>query len=372
MFSLKAGEVGRDETSPGRKFRREVTLSDATRLGASTPMDAVAHIVAEIADTDATILIRGESGVGKDHVAQAIHAVSARREHPFVKVNCAAIPVELLESELFGYERGAFTGAYRRKPGQFELADRGTIYLDEVAELPTPVQAKLLHVLQDLRFSPVGGHGPVAVDTRVIAATNQDLEEAITRRRFRADLYNRLNVVEIRVPPLRERPKEIPALAATFLARFNARYGRTTQISSALMARLLEYQWPGNVRELENLIRRLVVLGPETAFGGWTGAPPGALAAAEHRDGLREIARRAAREAERKALQDVLETTAWNRAEAARILKLSYKSLLNKISECRLTPLTRPTSIARASCSPAREPDRFVATAAGAPCDTAG
>jgi transcriptional regulator with GAF, ATPase, and Fis domain len=200
-------------------------------------MRAVARIVAEVADTDATILLRGETGVGKDHVARILHAVSPRREHPFVKVNCAAIPVELLESELFGHERGAFTGAYRRRPGQFELADRGTIYLDEVAELPLPLQAKLLHILSDLRVRPVGGRGSIDVDARVIAATNQNLEDAIMRGQFRPDLYYRLNVVEIHVPPLRERPDEIPALAAAFLARFNARYGRTRQISPALMAR---------------------------------------------------------------------------------------------------------------------------------------
>ena len=303
-------------------------------------MRAVARIVVEVADTDATILLRGETGVGKDHVARTIHAVSARREHPFVKVNCAAIPVELLESELFGHERGAFTGAYRRRPGQFELADRGTIYLDEVAELPLPLQAKLLHILSDLRVRPVGGRGSIDVDARVIAATNQNLEDAIMRGQFRPDLYYRLNVVEIHVPPLRERPDEIPPLAAAFLARFNARYGRTRQISPALMARLTGYPWPGNVRELENVIRRVVVLDREPALDAWTAEARGAPAS-EHADSLREIARRGAREAESRALRDVLEAVRWNRAEAARLLKVSYKGLLGKIAEYRLTPSRR-------------------------------
>src|SRR3989454_12361317 len=202
----------------------------------SPQMQAVWRVIENIADTDATVLIRGESGVGKDLVARAIHARSPRRGDPFVKVNCAAIPAELIESELFGHERGAFTGAYRRKPGQFEYAKDGTIYLDEIAELPLGLQAKLLHVLQDFRFSRVGGHGLIDVDTRVIAATNRELEEAMTRGEFREDLYYRLNVVEIRVPPLRERREEIPRQASWFLAKFNAQYGRQKQLLPETMA----------------------------------------------------------------------------------------------------------------------------------------
>ncbi len=185
-------------------------LDYAALLDGSPQMRAIRTIVENIADTDATVLIRGESGVGKDLVARAIHAASARRGGPFIKVNCAAIPGELLESELFGHERGAFTGAHRRKPGQFEYADNGAIFLDEIAELPLTLQAKLLHVLQDFRFSRVGGYGVIEVDARVIAATNRDLERAIDRGEFREDLYYRLNVVEIHVPPLRERREEIP------------------------------------------------------------------------------------------------------------------------------------------------------------------
>src|SRR4029077_1354079 len=194
-------------------------------------------------DTDTTVLIRGESGVGKDLIARAVHRASTRRDGPFVQVNCAAIPQDLLESELFGHEKGAFTGAYRRKPGQFEYANKGTVFLDEIAELPLALQAKLLHVLQDFRFSRIGGHGIVAVDARVIAATNRDLEDAMKRGEFREDLYYRLNVVEIRVPPLRERREEIPMLAKWFLAKFNAQYGRQKQLQPETLARLREHPW---------------------------------------------------------------------------------------------------------------------------------
>jgi len=231
-------------------------------------MQAIRAIIESIADTDTTVLIRGESGVGKDLVARAIHTRSARRHGPFIKVNCAAIPSGLLESELFGHERGAFTGANRRKLGRFEDANHGTIYLDEIGELPLALQAKLLHVLQDFRFTRVGGHGPVVeVDVRVIAATNRDLEAAMSRGAFREDLYYRLHVVEIRVPPLRERREEIRKLASYFLAKFNAQYGRRKQLSPETMRRLQEYSWSGNVRELENAIRRMVVLAEgEQAF----------------------------------------------------------------------------------------------------------
>jgi len=284
-------------------------------------MRAIGRIIAEVADTDVTVLIRGECGAGKDHVARAIHAASARREHPFVKVTCAAVPVGLLESELFGDERGAFTGAHRMKPGQFELADQGTIYLDEIAELPLALQAKLLHVLQDLRFMRVGSRRSVGVDTRVIAATSQDLEDAIVRGEFRPDLYDRLNVVEIQVPPLRERPEEIPALVAEFLAKFNAQYGRSKEISPAAMGRLIERPWPGNVRELENVIRRLVVLDREQALDAVVGEAPGAAGPPVRRpapESLWEVGRRGAREAEHRV-----------------------ETLLDKIAEHRLAPSGR-------------------------------
>jgi two-component system response regulator AtoC len=309
-------------------------------------MRAIGGIIESISDTDTTVLIRGESGVGKDLIARAVHRASTRRDGPFVKVNCAAIPQDLLESQLFGHEKGAFTGAHRRKFGQFEYANKGTLFLDEIAELPLALQAKLLHVLQDFRFSRVGGHGVIDVDARVIAATNRDLEAAMTRGLFREDLYYRLNVVEIRVPPLRERRDEIPVLAAYFLAKFNAQYNRKKQLSPETVARLQEYPWSGNVRELENAVRRLVVLtdgeqAVEALVAPRRHSGIAEAARATISEGLRDIARRGAREAERQALAEVLDRVHWNRAEASRILKVSYKTLLNKISECGLKPPPR-------------------------------
>jgi two-component system, NtrC family, response regulator AtoC len=332
-----------EKTVRGRSIIEPIALLDG-----SPHMRAIRTVIENIADTDATVLIRGESGVGKDLVARAIHAASTRREGPFVKVNCAAIPGELLESELFGHERGAFTGAHRRKPGQFEYANTGTMFLDEIAELPLALQAKLLHVLQDFRFTRVGGNGVIEVDARVIAATNRDLERAIDRGEFREDLYYRLNVVEIHVPPLRERREEIPLLASAFLSRFNEQYGRKKRLSPETLARLMEHSWSGNVRELENAIRRMVVLADgEQAFqaslprrrSGHVATAAGPAPTIS--ESLRDIGRRAAREAERKALAEVLDRVHWNRAEAARILKVSYKTLLNKISECELVPPPR-------------------------------
>jgi two-component system, NtrC family, response regulator AtoC len=320
--------------------------SSSPFLDGSPQMRAIRTVIDHIADTDATVLIHGESGVGKDLVARAIHAASSRRYGPFVKVNCAAIPTELLESELFGHEKGAFTGAHRRKPGQFEYANKGTIYLDEIAELALALQAKLLHVLQDFRFSRVGGHEPLEVDSRVIAATNRNLEEAMASGEFRDDLYYRINVVEIRVPPLRERREEIPELASRFLARFNAQYGRQKQLTPQTLTRLMEHPWSGNVRELENVMRRLVVLADgeqaiEALVGRNCNGHPEHCSAPRFtvaEGGLREIGRRGAREAESKALREVLDRVSWNRAEAARSLKVSYKTLLHKIAECGLRP----------------------------------
>jgi transcriptional regulator with GAF, ATPase, and Fis domain len=317
-------------------------------LSLSPKMRLIGKMIEDIADTDATTLILGESGVGKDIVARAIHATSTRRRGPFVKVNCAALPAELLESELFGHEKGAFTGAYHRKLGQFEYAHKGTIFLDEIGELPLALQAKLLHVLQDFAFCRIGGRDLIRIDTRVVASTNRDLAQALRHGQFRHDLFYRLNVVEIHVPPLRERRQEIPALATWFLERFNRQYGRQKVLDLELTELMTHDAWPGNVRELENMIQSLVVLSNDRplreALRARRGAgpltppsremaptrPPSAV-------GLREIARWAAQEAERQALLEVLQQVHWNRAEAARILKVSYKTILNKISECRLT-----------------------------------
>ena len=323
-------------------MRTALDLTDGVPIfDRSAQMRAVGAIIDHIADTDATVMLRGESGVGKDLVARAIHARSTRRHGPFVRVNCAAIPSGLLESELFGHERGAFTGATQRKLGRFEYAHQGTIYLDEIGELSPELQAKLLHVLQDFRFTRVGGHALVQVDARVIAATNRDLERAMARQEFREDLYYRLNVVELRIPPLRERREEIPGLAAWFLERFNAQYGRTKRLAPETLVLLGAYTWPGNIRELENTVRRMVVLADgEQEFAALVArqsGQPAALPALPDGEGLREIGRRAAREAERIALAAVLERVRGNRLAASRILGVSYKTMLNKITEYGLT-----------------------------------
>ena len=340
-------------------FSERYVTEFAPLLILSEKMRAIKDVVEQVANTDATVLIRGESGVGKDLVARAIHHASQRWDQPFVKINCAALPAELLESELFGHEKGAFTGAYRKKLGKFEFANKGTLFLDEIGDLPLSLQAKLLHVLQDHEFSRVGGRETIQVDARVVASTNRDLEEAMAGGHFREDLFYRLNVVEIQVPALRERREETPFLVNYYLEKFQKQYHRHVVLAPEAVRLLLEYDWPGNIRELENVMRRLVVLGSAPSAqkeilgrlrpvgpakaeptGGTEGAAP-----AQREDPiltLREVARRAAREAERKALSEVLERVHWNRAAAARLLKVSYKTILSKIAECGLDPKTPP------------------------------
>jgi two-component system response regulator AtoC len=310
-------------------------------VSVSTAMRKVFEMVDRIADADVPVLIRGESGVGKEVVARAIHARSQRSSKTFVKINCAALPSELLESELFGHERGAFTGAHAEKPGKFELADGGTIFLDELGEMHISLQAKLLQVLQDEEFYRVGGKKPIRVDARVVVATNRELEQEIEKGQFREDLYYRLNVVSVRVPPLRERKEDIPPLVQHFAAKYGNRYGSPPEIRAEVIARFLQHGWPGNVRELENMVRRLVVLGDENAVldelgvralaKGDAAAPP-AIELPE--DGLKAIARRAAMAAEREAIEQTLRLTGWNKRKAALRLKISYKALLYKIKEC--------------------------------------
>ncbi len=320
----------------------------------SERMRAVEDIVRRAADTNVTVLINGESGVGKEMVARAIHQISGRLDKPFVKVNCASLPAELLESELFGHEKGAFTGAHRRKPGKFELAHQGTFLLDEIGEMPLSLQAKLLHVIQDGKFFSVGGTELITADVRLIAATNRNLAALVTSGQFREDLYYRLNVVTIPIPPLRTRREEIPPLTQHFLSKFCLQYNREMPaVSTETMRLFQEYSWPGNVRELENMIRRLVVLQSEalvqeeialrtekpqydlTPHGPGLAKSPAALRGG--RDlGLKDIAKKAAMAAEAAAIKDVLERVRWNRAETARLLKISYKALLYKIRQCGL------------------------------------
>ena len=328
---------------------------DGLLLGASPQMAEVRRLVERVAESDVTVLVRGETGTGKELVARGLRLASDRRDKPYVKVNCAALPTELLESELFGYERGAFTGALQSRPGKFEAADEGTMFLDEIGEMSATLQAKLLKVLQDGEFSRLGG-ADVRVDVRIIAATNRDLEAAVAAGLFREDLYFRINVVEITLPPLRERAEDIPLLVAHFLKQHVGGRGRAPEaLSAETMELFARYDWPGNVRELENLVKRIVVLGDEraahAAIERRQNAVPARMAAPEppvaapslaagldagRVPSLKDIGRTAAREAERVAILDMLERTRWNRKEAAEILGISYKALLYKIKDNRL------------------------------------
>ena len=356
-------------------------------FGHSEGMNEVRDLIERVSDTDVTVLIRGESGTGKELVARALHERSLRKDKPFVKVNCAALPTELLESELFGFEKGAFTGAIQHKPGKFEFANHGTMFLDEIGDMSFPLQSKLLQVLQDGEFSRLGGKNDVQVDVRVITATNRDLETAVAQGQFREDLYFRLNVVTINLPPLRDRREEIPLLSEHFLKKYSVQYNKPMAAVTPELSRLfMQYEWPGNVRQLENLIKRMVVLGSETpifnelqqpaagmsfrsathfnssvqraaaappappmppppapvaaasapAYAGTAVATAPAAAtsvAASTNVSLKDISRTAAREAERELILRMLTRTRWNRKEAAEILGISYKALLYKIKE---------------------------------------
>jgi len=355
------------------ELRRQLT-DDQDRAflfwGDSPDMKAIATVIEQVSDSDVTVLIRGESGVGKELVARDIHQRSSRRERPFVKVNCAALPAELLESELFGHEKGAFTGAATTRIGKFEQAHTGTIFLDEIAEMKAPLQAKMLHVLQDAQFTKLGSNRPIDVDVRVVAATNRDLETMMLRGEFREDLYYRLKVIEVTVPPLRERRNEIVHLTEFFIDRYARRYNRPVRQLSDELAQLFQtYEWPGNIRELENMIKRIVILQDESlvvremsraprtsvAFAGAVAGDargatadepddvdeaadeepqpdvPVAMAPAGSR--LADVAKAAALKAERTIIEDTLNQVQWNRRRAAEQLGVSYKTLLNKIKE---------------------------------------
>jgi DNA-binding NtrC family response regulator len=329
-------------------------------FGTSPKMEEVKMTIEQVAETTATVLIRGESGSGKEVVARMIYNNSSRRDKPFVKVNCAAIPHELLESELFGYEPGAFTGANRQKLGKFDQANYGTIFLDEISEMHPALQAKLLHVLQDGEFARLGGKRDIAVDVRVLAATNKPIERAVEEGLFREDLFYRLNVVTIHIPPLRERREEIPIFLDFFLRKYSDYYGKQPPpFSEYAVSRMMEYTWPGNIRELENLVKRYVIVGNEAQIirelsthkpimSSISSPKVTEKSAAEpvpaavttfplpgqgqtETPSLLEIGKRAAMQAEREAIERVLAQTRWNRRQAAKILRISYKALLNKL-----------------------------------------
>jgi two-component system response regulator AtoC len=308
-------------------------------------VEAQAQLVAR---SDIPVLILGESGTGKEILAMYTHQMSRRSGKMFLKVNCAAMPADLLESELFGYEQGAFTGAVKSKPGKFEICDGGTIFLDEIGEMPATLQAKLLHVLQDGTYSRLGSRGPSKTDVRIIAATNINMKEAMGRKTFREDLYYRLNGLSLCLPPLRDRLDEIPALAEYFMRKGAKKYElQPLSISPSLLEALAQYNWPGNLRELENVINRFLILQDEKTviaeLDMARSAPQAADKAQDHVEagGLKRLVKGIKGEAESSVIAGVLEETGWNRKAAANDLQISYKALLYKIKQYDLSPTPR-------------------------------
>jgi len=345
-----------------RDYCDQVT-EDLSFLAASPQMVRIRQQILQIAPVDVPVFICGESGVGKEVVARMIHLRSKRRNQAFVKVNCAALPGELLESELFGFEQGAFTGAVRAKPGKFEMANKGTIFLDEIAEMTTHLQAKLLHVLQDHQYSRLGGRHMIDTDVRVLAATNVDVQEAMRTGRFREDLYYRLNVLSIVVPPLRERTAEIPLLFRHFLEKYSEKFGKPSPgPSKHLLDAAVNYPWPGNLRELENFVKRYVILEDDEGSlrelvemsSARQRTSPRQEPTLPREQGLKALVRGLKDEAEMEAIADALEKTRWCRKDAAKMLGISYKALLYKMRQFNLdTPRTRRTAGVASADEPA-------------------
>ena len=335
-----------------------MNVCDQIFAGKSPSILKVKELIRQVANSDLNVIICGESGVGKELVAQALHLSSHRSQKPFVKVNCAAIPSELLESELFGYERGAFTGADKSKMGKFELAHSGTIFLDEIGDMPLSLQSKMLQVLQDFQFSRLGAKSDVKVNCWVLAATNQDLEQCVKEGRFREDLYYRLNIIRIFIPPLRERREDINVLIDHFSEQFSEKIERPLfDFNENARHFFYNYSWPGNVRELKNTVERLMILGDwrtvkeellarETrkVDGHELITQPAQTPAIEQPPpepkrrfpSLKEVKKKAVQEAEGKLISEVLKETDWNRKRAAKLLQISYKALLYKIKELEL------------------------------------
>jgi len=318
------------------RFQWEEGYNFAGMVGKSEPMRQIFEVIGTLAQADCTVLVRGESGTGKELVARAIHYSSQRAGNPFVPVNCAAIPESLLESELFGYEKGAFTGATTRKPGKFELASGGTIFLDEIADMSLAMQAKILRVIQERTFERLGGTRPIKVDARVIAATNKVLEELMRKEAFREDLYYRLNVVSIYLPALRERKRDIPLLASHFLRKYNRGDDKNAKgISSQALKLLMDYDWPGNVRELENAIERAIVLGQGDMF------LPSDLSRKVEEKPLKSGVTSSSvdislAEAEKRLIEDTLKLTHWNQTKTAKILRIHRNTLRRKIRRFKI------------------------------------
>ncbi len=352
--ALRTRELARAEAT--REDPREGAGARFGIIGESEAIHAVYSILDRVADTPTTVLITGESGTGKELVARALHEHSSRKDKPFIKLNCAAIPKDLMESELFGYERGAFTGAVTSKPGRFELASGGTLFLDEIAEIPVEMQVKLLRVLQESEFERVGGIKTIRVDVRLVAATNRDLRKEIQAGTFREDLFYRLNVVPIALPALRERLADIPLIASHFVQKFNTRLKKSVAgIEPDAMDKLLAYSWPGNIRELENVMERAILFcdgpkvrvcdlpvevrepsqdggaGRSAMFQAYLGATDDLA-----QDGLKEQVKAAMSKLERDLIQRALDQTGGNVTHAARLLKISRKGLQLKMKELGL------------------------------------
>ena len=320
-------------------------------VGQSQQMEAVFDIIGKVADTPSTVLITGESGTGKELVAKALHENSARGDQAFIKINCAAIPKNLMESELFGYEKGAFTGATSSKPGRFELADGGTLFLDEIGEIPVEMQVKLLRAIQEQEFERVGGIKTLKVDVRLITATNRDLEKEVQAGNFREDLYYRLNVVPLNIPPLRERGDDIDLLVHHIVAKFNERLKKNIEtISDAALAKLRQHNWPGNIRELENVLERTILfcstnqieasdlpdelpqgLGISASLAPRGDATP--LSAVDDEHSLKDVVRAETSRLEKDLIAKALDETGGNVTQAAKLLKISRKSLQTKMKE---------------------------------------
>ena len=312
-------------------------------FGQSEVMQALRSRLDKVASANVPVLIHGESGTGKDIIARLVHSRSPWKSGPFVKVNCPAIPGTLLESELFGYERGAFTGAYGSKPGRVEMAHRGTLFLDEISELDMSLQSKLLQLLQDGQFCRIGAQADKKVEVRVVCATNRKLEDEIENGNFRQDLYYRINVVNLFMPPLRERRGDIDGLVGYFLEYYNRKYNcKARPLSPELKEILQRYHWPGNIRELENLVKRYVILGSEDVISNDLQPRENDLLASDiNLDGpisLKKLTRQATRALERKIILKVLHNHHWNRKQAAKTLNISYRALLYKIRDAGLPP----------------------------------
>jgi len=334
-------------------------------VGVSQNIRRIRELIGQGAETGFNVIVCGETGVGKELVVANLYQSSNRLGQPFIKVNCAALPDALLESEMFGYERGAFTGAIRTRRGKFEQANGGVLFLDEIGDMSLPLQSKLLHVLQGGEFTPLGSEKPLQTDVWVIAATHRDLEREVERGDFRDDLYYRLSTIRISVAPLRNRPEDVPLLIDYYIKKYAQQFARTHSwvLSPEALTKLVAYPWPGNVRELQNVLQRVIVLGeseealdamltaaaknPAATHGPARGGGPSRLMSLLAADGgdvnlsdlaLKKIRKKATNQAERELISFVLIKTGWNRSKASRILKVSYKTLLQKIGELAIVP----------------------------------